>query len=269
MDMRLQGWDALAKECALEAGAEIAKWIGRGVEMQYKGPSNPVTEVDLRCQEMIRRRLLQAAPEHGFLGEEGNSHQLGNDFIWIVDPLDGTKNFGHGYPHVAVSIGLQFQGQMIVGAVYDTMRREMFSAIRGQGAFLNGVPIRVSERDCLEESLLVTGFGGGFDIEYEIFTALDKRCQGVRRDGSAALDLCAVAAGRLDGYFQINLSPWDVAAGSLIVAEAGGMMTDYRGGPYRVDGRQLVASNVKLHKPMLDVLAARAEEVTRLLAIRT
>ena len=268
MDMQWHRWVAQAREAAQEAGEEIARWIGRGVEVHYKGPSNPVTEVDLRCQKMIRDRLLGANPEHGFLGEEGDSCGLERDYVWIVDPLDGTKNFAHGYPLVAVSIGLQCRGRMVVGVVHDATRRETFSALRGGGAFLNGAPIKVSEQAALEDALLVTGFGGGLEVEYDYFVALDKACQGVRRDGSAALDLCAVASGRLDGMFQINLSPWDVAAGSLLVEEAGGMLTDYQGRPFRVDGRQVVASNVKLHRAMLDVLASRGDEVERLLAQR-
>ena len=269
MDMQWQGWAVLARELAQEAGEEIARWLGRGVEVRYKGPANPVTEVDLRCQALIRERLLTAAPDHGFLGEEGDSHQLDADHLWIVDPLDGTKNFAQGYPVVAVSIALQHLGKMVVGVVHDAARRETFSAVRGEGAVLNGSPIRVSDRARLQESLLVTGFASEVPVQYDIFRALEERTLGVRRDGSAALDLCAVAAGRLDAFFQLGLSPWDVAAGALIVEEAGGMVTDYRGGPFRIEGRQLLASNVKLHRSILDVLSPRADEIEAVWRQRT
>lgn len=258
--METQQFQAVAGQACRLAGQEIIAGFGRQVQVSYKQAKDPVTEVDLRCQQIIFDLLMDRFPEHGFVGEESAPNGSGRDFVWVVDPLDGTKNFAHGYPHVAVSIGLIFQGTPIVGVIYDPVRQELFEAAKGKGATLNGKPIAVSERGNLNEALLVTGFGLGIDLEHKIFTDLEILSQGVRRDGSAALDFCNVAAGRLDAYFQLNLAPWDVAAGLLLVQEAGGMVTDYRGRDYRFSlekrrGQQLVATNVRLHRQILDVLA--------------
>jgi myo-inositol-1(or 4)-monophosphatase len=256
----------VAQQAARLAGQEIRQYLGKPIAVQFKGHRDPVTEVDLRCQAIIRNLLLERFPEHGFLGEEGNSTGLDLDFIWVVDPLDGTKNFSHGYPTVAVSIALVFQNQPVLGVIYDVSRDDLFHTLTGQGAYLNGQTISVSDRDDLSLALLVTGFAAGIDVEFEVFLDLEKRSQGVRRDGSAALDFCSVAAGRLDGFFQLNLSPWDVAAGILLVREAGGMVTDYRGRDYRLNlqhrrGNQVLASNVRLHRSLVDRLSRKVDEI--------
>ncbi len=256
----------IAQQAARLAGQEIRSRLGKPVEVQFKGLRDPVTEVDLRCQAIIRNLLMERFPEHGFLGEEGNSVGLERDFIWVVDPLDGTKNFSHGYPNVAVSIALVFQNKPVLGVIYDVTRDGLFHAVESRGAYLNDKPISVSACCELNLALLVTGFAAGIDTEFEVFLDLEKRSQGVRRDGSAALDFCWVAAGYLDAFFQLNLSPWDVAAGVLMVREAGGMVTDYRGRDYRVNlqhrrGNQVLASNVHLHKALVDRLSRKADQI--------
>ncbi|MBS2037627.1 inositol monophosphatase [bacterium] len=254
--MDLQRWMEQAVEAAQRAGHIIrGAWQAGGTKVNYKGRFNPVTEVDLESQRLIKECLLTYNPTHDFLGEEGGGHDTGGDFVWIVDPLDGTKNFAHGYPHVSVSIGLQHQGKMVVGVVHDPLRRETFTAWRGGGACLDGRPIQVSATQELERALLVTGFGLASRVDCDIFWALEEPSEGVRRDGSAALNLCYVACGRLDGYFQLNLHAWDVAAGALLVEEAGGTMTSYSGGRFSLDGRQLLASNTHLHAEMVGRIA--------------
>lgn len=254
--MELQRWTEQAVEAAQRAGRIIrGAWLRGGTDVQYKGRFNPVTEVDLESQRLIREILLTYNPTHDFLGEEGAPLESGSEFRWIVDPLDGTKNFAHSYPHFGMSIALTYQGQVLVGVVHDPMRGETFSACRGGGAHLEGSAIEVSSTPDLERALLVTGFAGATSRDYAIFQAFDEASEGVRRDGSAALNLCYLACGRLDGYFQRNLCSWDVAAGVLLVEEAGGMVTDYGGGRFYLEGRQLLASNVHLHGEMVRRMA--------------
>lgn len=262
----LQPFLDMAIEAAREAGALIREAHQGGmVEVRYKGPSNPVTEVDERSQQHIRQRLLAVFPDHEFWGEEGDqNHRFDGRALWIVDPLDGTKNFARGYPHFAVSIALEIDGQVVVGVIHDPIRLETFSTLREGGAFLNGRPIRVSQTREFSESLLATGFAGGRQLEYELFVALESATHGVRRGGSAALDLAYVACGRLDGYFQLNLSAWDVAAGALLVTEAGGMMTDYSGSHFHCRNRQVVASNVILHRALLAEMQPHLGRIQRL-----
>ena len=255
--MELQRWIEQATEAATRAGHIIrGAWVRGGTDVRYTGRFNPVTEVDLESQRLIREILLTYNPNHDFLGEEGAPRESGSEFQWIVDPLDGTKNFAHSYPHFCVSIGLSYQDKVVVGVVHDPMRGETFSAFRGGGAFLDGTAISVSSTGEMERALLVTGFAAATAVDYRIFQSFDENCEGVRRDGSAALNLCYLACGRLDGYFQRNLSPWDIAAGTLLVEEAGGMVTDYAGGRFRLDGRQLLASNVHLHGEMVRRMSA-------------
>ena len=260
--MELQRWTEQAQETARRAGHVIRAAVQTGgTSVRYKGRFNPVTDVDLECQRLIRESLLTLNPDHDFLGEEGDAKGSGSDFLWIVDPLDGTKNFAHGYPHFAVSIGLEYQGKMVVGVVHDPMRLETFTTWRGGGAYWNGKVIQVSSTQELERALLVTGFGGATRLDCDIFWALEEPSEGVRRDGSAALNLCYLACGRLDAYFQLNLWPWDVAAGSLLVEEAQGMITNYSGARFEVRGRQLLASNVHLHAQMISRLAPFVDQV--------
>lgn len=251
--MSISLWREQAIAAAQQAGHLIREALQRGgTAVRYKGPANPVTEVDEASQALIERLLLEANPEHAFFGEEGGgrpSHEA--EWTWVVDPLDGTKNFAHGYPHVCVSIALQQSGQTVLGVIHDPMRGETFSVVRGEGAFLDGRPLAVSRTESLSHSLLVTGFAAGHEVEHQLFSSLEIASEGVRRDGSAALNLAYVAAGRLDGFFQLNLAPWDVAAGALLVQEAQGTVTDYLGGAWNCHCRQLLASNTHLHRQLL------------------
>lgn len=248
-------WLQQAVEAAREAGAVIREHLGRPRQVRYKGPSDPVTEIDLRCQELVRARLVGANPSHGFLGEEGIDEA--GEFVWIVDPLDGTKNFAHGYPVCCVSIGLERAGRILLGVVYDPNRDELFTAIAGQGAQVNGRPIQVSEVAELAEALIITGFARASDAQFELLADLERRSHGIRRDGSAALNLCYVAAGRLDAFWESGLAPWDMAAGGLILQEAGGMLTDLGGKPFNLRDRQVLATNVRLHRQMVEAIAPR------------
>ncbi len=249
-------WLQQAVAAAREAGAVIRENLGRPRDVRYKGPSDPVTEIDLRCQELVRSRLLGANPTHGFLGEEEGGDVPG-DALWIVDPLDGTKNFSHGYPVCCVSIGLEVTGKVELGVVYDPNRDELFTSIRGQGALLNGRPIQVSEVADLADALIITGFARASEAQFDLLADLERRSHGIRRDGSAALNLCYVAAGRLDAFWECGLNPWDMAAGGLILEEAGGMLTDLGGKPFNLRDRQVLATNVRLHRQMVEVIGPR------------
>ena len=221
-----------------------------------------VTDVDRASEELIVGRIGKARPRDGILSEEaGSVREAANGWRWVVDPLDGTTNYAHGVPHFAVSIGVEYRGQRAVGLIYDPIKDECFSARRGEGARLNGLPARVSNEKRLERALLATGFG--YDVHerqlienLEYFGRFIRRARGVRRPGSAALDLAYVACGRFDGFWEMHLSPWDVAAGLLLVSEAGGAISGFAGEPAPADGSNLVASNGALHDALLDVLRA-------------
>ncbi len=223
-----------------------------------KGETDLVTEVDRGSQDLIEREIRKRYPDHGILAEEDLNLKGDSDFAWIVDPLDGTTNFVHGFPVFSVSIAVTFQSETICGVVFNPVSGELFQGIRGGGATLNNVPIRVSNTELLGRSLLGTGFP--YDIRRTTRTNLDHfsrfavRTQGIRRCGSAALDLCCVAAGRLDGFWELNLKPWDVTAGALIVREAGGRTSDFSSGPLGLNTEETLASNGLIHTQMLNVL---------------
>lgn len=250
----------VAKAAAVKAGIILRERIKGSREVSYKGEINLVTEMDRLSERVVVETILDAFPDHGILAEEETNIENGSGFLWIIDPLDGTTNYAHGYPSFSVSIGLEHSGAVIVGVVYDPMRDELFSAVRGQGSFLNGKPIAVSRNDVLIKSLLATGFPYDRAVSKEnnlnYFNALIMASQEIRRSGSASLDLCAVAAGRLDGYWELKLHPWDVAAGSLIVLEAGGTVSDFTGFRFSIHDKELVASNGRIHGLMLDILNA-------------
>ncbi len=250
----------VAREAALSAGKILKENLHGPREISYKGEINLVTEMDLRSERAVVAILRAAFPEHGILAEEGTNIQNGSGFTWIIDPLDGTTNYAHGYPCFSVSIALVRNGAPEVGVVFDPMRDELFSAQNGQGAFLNGRQIRVSGHDKLINSLLATGFPydrresekNNLDYFHDLLMA----SQEVRRDGSAALDLCSVACGRFDGFWELKLKPWDTAAGSLIVREAGGMVNDFTGGRSGLYDDEILASNGRIHEQMLEILRA-------------
>ena len=228
-------------------------------QVSYKGAvTNLVTEMDGRAEALIVDALLNAFPDDGILGEEGSARPGSSGRRWILDPLDGTTNYAHGLPIYSVGLGLEQHGRIVLGVVYDPSRDEMFAAERGGGAWLNERRLSVSPTVTLDTSLLVTGFPYDIrtnpDNNLKEYAALSVRARAVRRLGSALIDLAYVAAGRFDGYWELSLSPWDVAAGGILVEEAGGRVTDLRGAPLDVDHPRLVASNGRIHDQLLTVL---------------
>jgi myo-inositol-1(or 4)-monophosphatase len=249
----------VAVAAAETAGEVLRSGFGREQTVKYKGKVDLVTDVDERAEAVIGEMLRGAFPGYGMLAEEGGRRLGEGDSRWIVDPLDGTTNYAHGLPIFAVSIALERAGEVVLGVVHDPMRGETYVAERGGGATLNGEPIRVSDTDEPIRALLVTGFPydrSDMGTAVELFGRLTELTQGVRRLGAAALDLCYVAAGRLDAYYEKGLHAWDVAAGSLILKEAGGRITDYRGRELDLEGREIVASNGLLHTVLLEAIGA-------------
>jgi myo-inositol-1(or 4)-monophosphatase len=254
----------VAIETAREAGAILRHEFDRPKQISYKGEVDIVTESDRRSEALIIARLRKHFPDHAIIAEEGGGGGVGAKYCWHVDPLDGTTNFAHGYPCFAVSIGLAEDGQPVAGAVFNPVSEELFTAARGEGACLNGKPIRVSAIEKLATSLVATGFPThhrkrSANINY--YWEYTLRSHGVRRDGSAALDLCSVACGRFDAFWEFGLKSWDTAAGVLLVQEAGGRVSDLSGGPYRLGGPQMLASNGRIHGEMQEV-ATIAERPT-------
>ncbi|HPW18332.1 MAG TPA: inositol monophosphatase family protein [Candidatus Aminicenantes bacterium] len=245
-----------------EAGLYLRANLGRAAEASYKGEVDLVTPFDLGAQEIVVGRLSAAFPGHGFLAEEGLERPGSSDCRWIIDPLDGTTNYAHAFPVFSVSAALECAGRTVLGWVFDPMRDEMFRAEAGRGARLNGVPVRVSATAELGRSLLATGFP--YDLRARADNNLGHwgrfilRAQAVRRCGSAAIDLAYVACGRFDGFWEIRLKPWDMAAGALLVAEAGGRVSRLDGGAFGLDAPGVVATNGLLHAAMLEVLALDA-----------
>jgi myo-inositol-1(or 4)-monophosphatase len=253
---------ATAVEIVLQAGAIQLARRASGFHVDKKGTIDLVTEVDLECERMCRTLLGERFPDHDILAEEMSRdarQPSTSKYRWVYDPLDGTTNYAHGLPIFCSSLALQIDGRTAVGAVYDPTRAELFTAERGAGAFLNGKRLQVSAAGELIDALLVTGFP--YDVHkqtadlVEMFGAFLGRARAVRRLGSAALDLCYVAAGRFDGYWEQHLWPWDVAAGALIVSEAGGTVTGMDGSEFDPAAAHLVASNGRVHAAMLDVIS--------------
>jgi len=247
-----------AREAALDTGRMLRAAMDEEVRISFKGKLDLVTQFDGRAQQMIDARLRAAFPDHGILAEEGLSRETGSPYRWIVDPLDGTTNFAHRFPIFSVSIALEKDGEGLVGVVYDPMREEMFWALRGEGAFLNGTRIRVSTIAELDRSLVATGFP--YDLRespvnnVRHFNNFILRVQAVRRCGSAALDLSYLACGRFDGFWELKLKPWDVAAGAVIVREAGGRVSDFSGDAVPSFQSDIVASNGLIHEGMLEII---------------
>lgn len=245
-------------EVALEAGIFIKKKLNTVHTIEYKGEINLVTEVDTASEEIITSRIRQRFPDHDILAEEFTRTHKGSDFQWVIDPLDGTTNFAHGFPFFCVSIALKRRNEVIVGVVYNPVMDEMFWAERGKGTYLNARRIQVSQTEKIIESFMATGFpydlreSSSNNLNY--FNAMMLNARAVRRAGSAALDLAYVATGCFDGYWEIKLNPWDTAAGWILVEEAGGMVTDMNGEGYYLDSPEIVASNGRIHAEMLSIL---------------
>ncbi|MGA2847638.1 MAG: inositol monophosphatase family protein [Terracidiphilus sp.] len=248
-------WVPQASEIAREAGARLREFFSQGVETEYKGDVDIVTVADRTVEKLIRTRLAAAFPEHGVYGEEGTRDRMEGAFRWYVDPLDGTTNFAHSFPQFCVSLGLEQRpaelesgqdGTLVAGVIYDPMRDELFTAERGHGAWLNGKPMHVSRTPDLAESLVATGFPSRkrhASPNIHFYHEFTLRSHGVRRAGSAALDLAYVAAGRLEAFWEFNLNPWDTAAGILLVEEAGGRVTDFSGNHFQLNSHEILASN--------------------------
>jgi len=270
---------AVGRQAALAAGAVLRQNFCKPQRITFKGAIDPVTETDLQSQEMITALIRQTFPEHGLLAEEtlrgGQMEQPPQAaslpaweedppaYRWIIDPLDGTVNFAHGFPAFCVSIAWEAAGTLQYGVIYDPLRDELFEARKGGGAYLNGQPIRVSQTARLDRALLATGFP--YDIRERLPETLARLgrllgvAQGVRRAGSAALDMCYVACGRCDGFWEENLKPWDTAAGLLIIEEAGGKVTTFSGGEYDIYAPNILASNNMLHSYLLSCLERKTE----------
>ena len=255
---------AVAQEAAHKAGSMLKKNMGEVREIAFKGAVNIVTNFDKRSQEIICEHLSSRFPDHDFLAEEDFHQDRGSDFRWIIDPIDGTTNYAHNFPVFCVSIALENKGEIIAGVVYDPLREEMFYASKEGGAFLNGDKISISCIAELQKSLLATGFP--YDIwesqvnNLDHFTNFITRAQAIRRCGAAAIDLCYVACGRFDGFWELKLNPWDIAAGALIVTEAGGSMSDFQGEKFSTYGDETLASNGVIHDQMIKVLQSAGKK---------
>ncbi len=255
----------VAVDVAREAGGILLAEFDRPVKISYKGEVDLVTQADRRSEQAIVSRLREHFPDHAIVAEEGGGAETASVYRWHVDPLDGTTNFAHGYPCFAVSIGLEKDGEMLIGAIYQPVSKELFTASRGEGAYLNQEKIHVSRIEKLATSLLGTGFPSvkrtkSPNIHY--YWDFTLRSHGVRRDGSAALDLAAVACGRFDGFWEFGLHSWDTAAGVLLVREAGGIVTRFDGQPYQLGDPELLASNGHIHEEMREVASRIAERAT-------
>jgi myo-inositol-1(or 4)-monophosphatase len=248
-------------KAARRAGRTLNRDLGEVANLQVslKGPANFVTAADKRAEELLYGELTKARPGYGFIGEEGGTRE-GTDKanVWIVDPLDGTTNFLHGIPHFAVSIGLQREGELIAGLVYNPANDDLFLAEKGKGAYLNDQRMRVAARKRLNEAVIGCGMPhigrGDFEIAGAELAAIQPQVAGLRRFGAAALDLAWVASGRIDGYWERNLSSWDMAAGMVLVREAGGFVTDISGGDKIFETRDIIAGNDYIHRELLKIL---------------
>lgn len=248
----------IAIRAAREGGRILMQKFGGALQISHKGEVDLVTEADRAAEETIVAAIRRTFPRHDILAEEGEYEAFESPYLWIIDPLDGTTNYTHGFPWFAVSIALAAAGEVILGVVYNPFHKELFVAEKGGGAFLNDIQLRVSETVSLDRALLATGFP--YDRKqspvnnYDHFVNFQQAAQACRRAGAASLDLAYTAAGRLDGFWEMKLKPWDLAAGTLIVEEAGGRVSDFDGRSLDIYGRECLASNGRIHQAMLEVL---------------
>jgi myo-inositol-1(or 4)-monophosphatase len=261
--MMQREWLEFAEDVARGAGEILRRNHGKQQSIHYKGEINLVTEVDRQSEVYIMERIRSVYPEHGILSEESMEQMSSSPYRWIIDPLDGTTNYAHNYPCFCVSVALERDGELLAGAVFDPLLSESFTASAAGGAFRNGERIAVSPVGDLRRSLLCTGFAydvrESTDNNLAFFKEFVFAGQAIRRDGSAALDLCYLACGRFDGFWELNLSPWDTAAGLLILREAGGVATRLDGSPYDIHQPEILASNGRIHEQMMAVIR-RARE---------
>lgn len=255
---------SIIHETLVASGRIIGANIDKKKSVTYKGEIDLLTQTDKKVEEMIIRTIKKNFPAHSVLAEESGRAEKKSDYTWIIDPIDGTTNFYHSFPHVCTSIAVEKEGTIIAGGIYDPQRDELFFAEKGKGARLNGKKISVSDAPSLGQSLLVTGFPYDrrkrADHYLSFFKSFMMKTHGIRRLGSAALDYCYVACGRFDGYWEFKLKPWDVAAGSLILTEAGGSISDFHGKPFSIYESETLASNGKIHREMLRAIKPLVRE---------
>lgn len=259
-----------ARRAVSGASAILLEGMTRTISVAFKGRIDLVTEIDLASERSIIDSILSTFPDHSILAEESGASRSGDPSrnLWVIDPLDGTTNYAHRYPFFSISIAFESDGDILYGIVFDPLRNLAFEAIKNCGATLNREPISPSTESDPGRSLLATGFSYSHADtprlrNMKTFEGFSRKCQGIRRSGSAALDLCHVAMGVLDGFWEMNLAPWDTAAGSLVVREAGGQVTDGSGGPFRLEAPVIVASNGRIHEWMLETVSECAEEPER------
>ncbi len=264
VDLTTREITRLLRDCerlAIKAGEMLRRGFNHRLKITYKGRINPVTDLDIKAEQIITSAIRRRYSDHDILAEEGTNRRAKAEYRWIIDPLDGTVNFAHGFPVYCVSVAVEYKGKIIAGAVYDPERKELFSAGIGLGATMNLRSIHVTAERNLQRALLATGFA--YDIgtarrnNLGLFARMAKRAQGIRRPGSAAIDLCWLAGGRIDGFWELKLHPWDTAAASLIVTEAGGKLSRIDGSNYSIFAPDLLATNGHLHRVMHSVLNGR------------
>jgi myo-inositol-1(or 4)-monophosphatase len=259
----MKDFTKVAVDSALKAGQLLKEKLGSVQEIRHKGTIDLVTKADIESERLLVSIIRRNFPDHDLLAEEGSQKRNHSNYLWLIDPLDGTTNFAHGIPVFAVSIALEFKKELILGVVYNPASDELFSAEKGQGAFLNNKRITVSKIDKLNNSVLATGFPYYIrekpGLIFDYYKNFRLAAQGIRRCGSAALDLCYVACERFDGFWEEGLKPWDMAAGSLIVKEAGGTLSQFDGSPFDIYTPEIVANNSKIHQEMLDIIRRTKE----------
>lgn len=249
----------VAEKTAREAGVVLLDNLGRVKEIEFKAKNSLVTEVDKLSEKIIISNIKNNFPEHGIFAEESGRDSIKSEYVWLIDPIDGTTNYAHAYPFFSISIALEVNGEVEVGLVYDPVKDEMFTARKGKGAFLNNEPISVSKSDEIQHCHVCTGFM--HEVEWMVeanikhFGNFIRRARAVRRDGSAALDICYVACGRFDGFWELGLNPWDTAAAVLILKEAGGHVCKFTGDHYSIYDKEILATNSIVHEQMMEILA--------------
>jgi myo-inositol-1(or 4)-monophosphatase len=249
----------VAEDTAREAGKVLIENLGKVKEIEFKAKNSLVTEVDKLSEKIIIGNIKKYFPTHDVFAEESGRDSENSDYLWLIDPIDGTTNYAHAYPFFSISIALEVKGEVVAGLVYDPVKDEMFTAEKGKGAFLNGNPIKVSKSDEIKHAHVCTGFM--HEVEWMVETNIRhfgnfiRRARAVRRDGSAALDLCYVACGRFDGFWELGLNPWDTAAAVLIVKEADGHVSTFSGGEYSIYDKEILATNSIIDDQMIEILA--------------